>query len=98
MTNVRHIPQRTCVGCRTTSDKRAFTRVVRTPDGAVEVDPTGKHNGRGAYLCDRHECWEEAVKKDRLSRALRTAVSPEAREALLRYAERFSPAGATAER
>jgi predicted RNA-binding protein YlxR (DUF448 family) len=49
----RHIPRRTCVVCRATGDKRALTRLVRTPDDGVHVDPTGKRNGRGAYLCDR---------------------------------------------
>ena len=47
----RHIPQRTCVGCRTTTAKRQFVRIVRTAAGRVEVDLTGKKAGRGAYLC-----------------------------------------------
>jgi hypothetical protein len=88
----KHVPQRTCVGCRTTSAKREFVRVVRTPEGTVEVDPTGKRNGRGAYLCARRECWDEALKKDRLGRALRATVSAAERAALARYAERFEPA------
>ncbi len=96
MSKAKHVPQRTCVGCRTTSGKREFVRVVRTADGAVEVDPTGRRNGRGAYLCTRPECWDEALKKDRLARALRTAVAPEAQAELQRYAERFAPATAAA--
>ena len=96
MSKAKHIPQRTCVGCRTTSAKRAFVRVVRTPEGTVEVDPSGKRNGRGAYLCADRACWEEALKKDRLARALRAAVSPDEREELLRYAQRLEPAAATA--
>ncbi len=96
MSKAKHVPQRTCVGCRTTSGKREFVRVVRTPEGTVEVDPTGRHNGRGAYLCARPECWDEALKKDRLARALRTTVSPEAQAELRRYAERFAPATAAA--
>ena len=97
MTKAKHIPQRTCVGCRTTSAKRDFVRIVRTPEGAVEADPTGRRNGRGAYLCARRSCWEEALKKDRLSRALRTAVPAQDREELLRYAERFEPGVAPGE-
>ena len=89
MSNARHVPQRTCIGCRTTSAKREFVRVVRTPEGTVEVDPSGKRNGRGAYLCARTECWHEALKRDRLARALRTTVSTADAEALRRYAERF---------
>jgi len=96
VSKAKHIPQRTCVGCRTTSAKRAFVRVVRTPEGTVEVDPSGKRNGRGAYLCADRACWEEALKKDRLARALRATVSPDEREELLRYAQRLEPAAATA--
>ena len=91
----KHTPQRTCVGCRTTSAKREFVRIVRTPEGAVDVDLTGKRNGRGAYLCARLACWDQALTKDRLARALRTTISPQAREELRRYAERFEPAAAT---
>jgi predicted RNA-binding protein YlxR (DUF448 family) len=89
----RHVPQRTCVGCRTTSGKREFVRVVRSPEGAVEVDATGKRNGRGAYLCASRSCWEDALKRDRLARALRTTISAADRDALLGYAQRFEPAG-----
>lgn len=85
-TKPRHVPQRTCVGCRTTSTKREFVRVVRTNE-VVEVDGTGKRAGRGAYVCARPECWAEALKKDRLANALRTTVSASDREALERYAD-----------
>ncbi|MEX1255528.1 MAG: YlxR family protein [Dehalococcoidia bacterium] len=88
----KHVPQRTCVGCRATSAKREFIRVVRTPEGAVEVDETGKRNGRGAYICARQECWEAALQKDRLGRALRVTISQRVREELTRHAERLAPA------
>ena len=91
MSKSKHVPQRTCIGCRVTSSKRTFVRVIRTPDGAVTVDPTGKQDGRGAYICERIECWETAVTKDRLARALRTGVSAADREELRRYGERFRP-------
>lgn len=98
MSRTRHIPQRTCVACRTTSDKREFVRIVRIAEGTVVADPTGKRDGRGAYLCARRACWEDALKKDRLGRALRTAISPADREELRRYAEQIEPlsAGVTA--
>ena len=95
MTKERHVPQRTCIGCRTSSAKRQFVRVVRTAEGRVQVDATGRQNGRGAYLCERLDCWQEALKRDRLARALRTTISPEDAEALRRYAERFEPAAVT---
>ena len=76
----RHIPQRTCVGCRETLAKRALIRVVRSPDG-VQVDISGKMPGRGAYLHDRASCWERGL-KGALGNALRTNLSVEEREAL----------------
>lgn len=82
----RHIPQRTCVSCGTTTAKRELIRLVRTPDGGAEPDPTGKRPGRGAYLCHDPQCWERAAKKGRLDAALRTRLSPQSRSALLRYA------------
>lgn len=85
----RHVPQRTCVGCRQTGSKREFVRIVRTPAGGIEVDPTGKKAGRGAYLCPRAECWEEALKKDRLARALRARLSEAERAGLREHAQRL---------
>ncbi len=96
MSQARHIPQRTCVACRTTSGKREFVRIVRSAEGTVVADPTGKRDGRGAYLCARRVCWEDALKKDRLARALRTAILPADREELRRYAEQIKPLGAVA--
>jgi len=58
---VKHVPQRTCVGCREVLPKRKMIRIVRTDDG-VQIDPTGKLPGRGAYLHDRRECWERGLK------------------------------------
>jgi len=75
-----------CVACRERDAKRALVRVVRTPDGAVEVDPTGKKNGRGAYLCDRPECWGRAVETPVLARALKVEIGPEASAGLRAYA------------
>jgi len=72
----RHVPQRTCFVCREKRDKRQLTRLVRTPEGSVLVDPTGKQNGRGAYLCDQIACWDKVLANSRLlSQALKTSVS-----------------------
>lgn len=92
MIQTRHVPQRTCAGCRSISGKRELVRLVRTPEGAVEVDPTGRRNGRGGYLCAQRSCWVEALKRDRLARALRATIAPALCAELLRYAERFEPA------
>ncbi|MBI5670429.1 MAG: YlxR family protein [Chloroflexi bacterium] len=77
----KHVPLRTCVVCRDKESKRTLTRVVRTEQG-VQVDPSGKMNGRGAYLCDRPACWERALSGEVLSRALRTTLTAEDRERL----------------
>ena len=79
----RHIPQRTCVGCRETLAKQTLTRIVRTPDG-VQVDLTGKLSGRGAYLHNHAACWEKAL-KGALANALKTKLTIEERDALVKY-------------
>jgi len=92
----RHIPVRTCVGCRGSTAKRELVRIVRTPDGRVEVDPSGKRPGRGAYLHRDYACWQAALKRDRLAHALRTSISAAEREALLAYAQSLRQKGEVA--
>jgi len=70
----RRVPQRTCVGCRQVRAKKELVRIVRTPDGNVLVDPTGKASGRGGYICPSVTCLEQAVKTRSLDRALQIAV------------------------
>ena len=84
-------PQRTCVACRSTVDKRGLLRVVRTPDGAVVVDLTGKRAGRGAYLCDKAECWRNAIKKGRLDAALKVTLSADDKLHLTEFASTIEP-------
>jgi len=83
----KHIPERTCIGCRETRPKRELVRIVRNTTGAVEVDPTGKKSGRGAYLCRAKGCWEAALKKERLDRSLGINIAQEKRRELAQYAE-----------
>ena len=66
----RHVPMRTCVACRTERTKRDLTRIVRTPDRQVVLDPGGRLAGRGAYVCPDGECLQRAIKKGALARAL----------------------------
>lgn len=70
---VKHIPQRTCVGCREVLAKRELLRIVRTPEG-VQLDTSGKKNGRGAYVHNKRSCWEKALKGP-LAHALKTEIS-----------------------
>ncbi len=82
----KHVPVRTCVSCREPGAKRGLTRIVRSLEGDVVVDLTGKKNGRGAYLCEKPECWRVAVDSPVLSRALKVDVPPASVERLKAYA------------
>ena len=74
---VKHVPQRTCVGCREVLPKRKMVRIVRSADG-VRVDPTGKLAGRGAYLHDKRDCWVRGM-RGALTHALKAELTTEDR-------------------
>ncbi len=82
----RHLPTRTCIGCRTTGGKRAFIRIVRTPDLRIVIDTTGRANGRGAYLHAARICWEKALKGGTMERALKITPAKDDVEALRSFA------------
>lgn len=67
----KHVPMRTCLGCRQGKPKSALLRLVRRDRGAVTVDPTGHAPGRGAYVCADRQCAERALQRERLSHAFR---------------------------
>jgi predicted RNA-binding protein YlxR (DUF448 family) len=75
-----------CIACREHDTKRGLHRIVRKPDGAVEPDPTGRRNGRGAYLCEQAACWEKALATGLLARALNVTINNETIEALRHHA------------
>ncbi len=70
-------PSRQCIGCRESREKKELIRVVKTPEGEIVLDRTGRQNGRGAYLCDCAECLQKARKTNALSRSFKMNVSPE---------------------
>ena len=72
-----NIPQRQCMGCRERMDKRELIRVVRTPEGNVQLDFSGKLNGRGAYICPKAECLKKAQKSKALDRSLEVSIPEE---------------------
>ena len=84
---VKHIPQRTCVACRQIKAKQELVRLVRASDNKVEVDLGGKKAGRGAYLCRAKRCWEAGLKSNQLEYTLRTTISQDNREYLIRFGE-----------
>ena len=78
----RKIPQRQCVGCRTMKEKRELIRVVKTPEGEIVLDVTGKKSGRGAYVCPDMQCLKKARKSRALERAFELTIPEEVYDAL----------------
>ncbi len=78
----KKIPQRTCMACQEKKDKRELVRIVRSPEGEISVDLTGKKPGRGAYICPNLECLQKVIKSKRLERSLETTISQEIYESL----------------
>jgi len=81
---VRRAPQRTCVACRRITDKRELVRLVRTAAGDIEIDSTGKKEGRGAYICPDPACWDKALKGKQLELHLKCRLARENRERLIK--------------
>ena len=86
----KKIPMRKCVGCGEMKPKKELRRIVRSPEGEISIDLTGKKSGRGAYICADPACLAKAQKGKRLERAFECAIAPEIYEVLaasLREAE-----------
>ena len=73
----KKIPQRQCMGCRERKAKKELIRVVRCTDGTVQLDFSGKLNGRGAYICPNAECLKKAQKAKALDRSLEVPIPDE---------------------
>ncbi len=78
----KKIPLRMCVGCRESKPKRELIRVVRSPEGALSMDPGGKKPGRGAYVCRQESCLTRAIKHKQLERQLEVRMTEEVAQAL----------------
>jgi predicted RNA-binding protein YlxR (DUF448 family) len=85
----RRVPQRTCVACRRIKGKRDLVRLVRTAAGDIEIDRTGKKEGRGAYICPDPACWQKALKGKQLELNLRGHLTRENRDRLMQESEEF---------
>ena len=90
---VKKIPMRQCIGCREMKEKRELIRVVRSPEGAINLDSRGKSPGRGAYLCPSAACLAKARKSRALERALAVPVPPEIWDSLAEKLEGEAAAG-----
>ncbi len=80
---LKKIPQRKCVGCGEMKSKKELIRVVRSPEGDISLDLTGKKAGRGAYVCPDKECITKAYKGHRLEKALEKQVNDDVYKKLL---------------
>src|SRR5512136_628223 len=89
----KHVPERTCIVCRQKRPKWEMVRIVRTPQGTLEIDSRGKKAGRGAYLCRAQDCWEAGLTKKRLEHALKTEISSEQRAELMEYSKALLATG-----
>lgn len=73
----KKVPLRRCAGCNEQKSKKEFVRVIRTPEGEILLDESGKANGRGVYLCPKKSCLQKARKAKRLERNLKMAIPDE---------------------
>lgn len=85
----RRIPMRMCVGCREMKPKKELLRAVRSPEGTVSLDATGKKPGRGAYCCYNADCLRRALKQGQLDRQLEVKLSPEINAQLMETMQRL---------
>lgn len=85
----RKIPMRMCVGCREMKPKKELLRAVRSPEGEVALDATGKKAGRGAYVCFDAGCLKKALRQKQLDRALEVRLGEETVQALTETMERL---------
>ncbi|MCI9016680.1 MAG: YlxR family protein [Clostridia bacterium] len=79
---MKKIPQRTCMGCNVKKDKKELIRIVKNKENQINIDKTGKMQGRGAYLCDNIQCLEKAIKTKRIERVFETKIEEEIYEKL----------------
>ncbi|MCQ2008988.1 MAG: YlxR family protein [Sporolactobacillus sp.] len=87
MPKQRKIPLRKCIACQESTEKKGLFRIVRSPEGEVSLDLTGKKNGRGAYLSKKTECVQKAKNKNLLSRQLGVPVPEHVFDEMLDYLE-----------
>ena len=79
---MKKIPERTCMGCNIKKPKKEFIRIVKSKEGNIDIDRTGKMQGRGAYICDNIECLEKLIKSKRLEKVFDMKISEEIYEKL----------------
>jgi uncharacterized protein len=93
MNSSKKQPQRSCIACHKTGDKRGLVRLVCATDGVAEVDTTGRKPGRGAYLCRQPECWQAGLKGGCLEHALHRSLNRQSFESLVEYSKNLAGGG-----
>lgn len=83
----KKLPMRQCVGCNEMKNKKELIRVIKTPEGEILMDATGKKNGRGAYVCKTSDCLKKAIKNKGLERSLKVQIPEEIYEKLTKELE-----------
>ena len=89
MKKVKKIPQRKCIVCQDRDSKKELMRIVKNKEGEIFLDPSGRANGRGAYICKDTACLKKAIKTKALNRAFKVEVSDEVYEKLLAELESY---------
>ncbi|MDU1598552.1 RNase P modulator RnpM [Peptostreptococcus anaerobius] len=86
----KKIPQRKCIACQERDNKKKLIRIVKNKDNEIFLDPSGRANGRGAYVCANHECLSKAIKSKALNRAFKMDVEDEVYRHLLDELDKVS--------
>lgn len=85
----KKIPMRRCVGCMESRPKKELIRIVSDKEGNLNLDATGKAQGRGVYLCSRTDCFNTARKRNAISRSLGITVPPEKLDAIFEELKKY---------
>lgn len=75
-------PERTCIACNEQKEKQELLRIVKSKEGIIEVDETGKKNGRGAYICKSEDCLNKMIKTKKLERVFEKEINSEIYESI----------------
>ncbi len=87
MSGAKKVPQRQCIGCGEMKNKRDLIRVLKSAEGDISIDATGRKNGRGAYICPSMDCFKKAAKSKGLERSFKMAIPKEVYESFVKVME-----------
>ena len=82
---MKKLPQRTCMGCNAKKEKKELIRIVKNSNGEINIDPTGKMEGRGTYICKNEECLNKVIKNKRITKVFEKEITNETYERIREY-------------